>query len=388
MGIKGLANLISDEANSSIKEDLLKNYFGRKVAIDASMTMYQFLISIKNSGADLTNQEGEVTNHLQGLLARTTKMLEYGIKPCYVFDGKPPELKSSELNKRKERQKEAQEQFALATEEGDEEKMIMWNKRTSRLTREQSEDGKKLLRLMGVPVIEAPSEAESQCAELCKGGLVYATATEDMDALTFQTPILVRHLTFSEARKQPIQEFNYQQVLEGLGLTEDQFIDMCILCGCDYCDSIKGIGPKKALQYIKKWGTIENVINGIKDKKSYVVPEYFPIDEVRKLFKNPDVTPAKDIQLKWTDPDEEGLIDFLVKEKQFDEERIRGYLKRIKSTRNKPTQMRLDNFFKPAPSSSSTEKKKPKASEKKTKNEAKKRKDTNTKKETTKKTKK
>ncbi|KAF0971964.1 hypothetical protein FDP41_009660 [Naegleria fowleri] len=358
MGIKGLANLILDEAKQAVREDELKNYFGRKVAIDASMAMYQFLIALKNSGMDLTNEQGEVTNHLQGLLARTTKMLEYGIKPCYVFDGKPPELKSGELEKRREKQKEAMEQFALASEEGDEEKMVMWNKRTARLTKEQSNDGKKLLRLMGVPIVEAPGEAEAQCAELCRGGLVYATATEDMDALTYATPVLVRHLTFSEARKQPLQEFSLKQVLEGLGVTEDQFIDICILCGCDYCDSIKGIGPKKALSMIKKYGNIETLLKNIEGKK-FTPPELFPYEEVRTIFKNPDVIPASEIadQLKWTEPDEEGLIQFLVKEKQFDEERVRGYIKRIKASRGKPTQTRLDGFFKASASSSQTVKK-------------------------------
>ncbi|EFC48453.1 predicted protein [Naegleria gruberi] len=360
MGIKGLSQLILDEAKDSVKEDQLKNYFGRKVAIDASMAMYQFLIALKNTGMDLTDKDGEVTNHLQGLLARTTKMLEYGIKPCYVFDGKPPQLKSGELEKRKERQKEAMEQFALAQEEGDEEKMVMWNKRTTRMTKEQSNDGKKLLRLMGVPVVEAPGEAEAQCAELCKGGLVYATATEDMDALTYATPVLARHLTFSEARKQPIQEFTFKQVIEGLGVTVDQFIDICILCGCDYTDSIKGIGPKKALAMIKKYGNIENLLKNI-EGKHYQAPSEFPYEEVRNIFKNPDVTPSSELvdTMKWTEPDEEGLIEFLVKEKQFDEERVRGYIKRIKSSRGKPTQTRLDGFFTPVASSSTTKKKAP-----------------------------
>ncbi|KAG2383604.1 hypothetical protein C9374_004275 [Naegleria lovaniensis] len=375
MGIKGLANLILDEAKQSVREDELKNYFGRKVAIDASMAMYQFLIALKNSGMDLTNEQGEVTNHLQGLLARTTKMLEYGIKPCYVFDGKPPELKSGELEKRREKQKEALEQFALASEEGDEEKMVMWNKRTARLTKEQSNDGKKLLRLMGVPVIEAPGEAEAQCAELCRGGLVYATATEDMDALTYATPVLVRHLTFSEARKQPLQEFSLKQVLEGLGVTEDQFIDICILCGCDYCDSIKGIGPKKALSMIKKYGNIEALLKNIEGKK-FTPPEIFPYEEVRAIFKNPDVTPASEVadNMKWTEPDEEGLIQFLVHEKQFDEERVRGYIKRIKASRGKPTQTRLDGFFKASASSSSSSKTVKKDTKKDVKKDDKKRK--------------
>lgn len=128
-------------------------------------------------------------------------MLEIGIKPLYVFDGKPPEMKSAELQKRREKAEEATKELAKAKEEGDEERAIMMSKRTVRVSRDQSDDAKKLLRLMGVPVVEAPTEAEAQCAALCRAGIVYGTGTEDMDALTFGTPKLVRHLTFSEARK-------------------------------------------------------------------------------------------------------------------------------------------------------------------------------------------
>jgi flap endonuclease-1 len=68
---------------------------------------------------------------------------------------------------------------------------------------------------------------------------VYAIATEDMDALTFATPRLVRNLCAAASAKLPITEYEYEKVLEGLKLTADQFVDLCILCGCDYCGSIK-----------------------------------------------------------------------------------------------------------------------------------------------------
>ena len=79
---------------------------------------------------------------------------------------------------------------------------------------------------------------------------MYAVGTEDMDALTFGTPILLRHLTFSEARKMPIKEFHLAQVMEGFGMKPEEFVDLCILLGCDYVDKIKGIGPKKAIELV------------------------------------------------------------------------------------------------------------------------------------------
>lgn len=146
------------------------------------------------------------------------------------------------------------EQMHLFTRVGGAEDMLKFAKRSVRVTKEHNEDCKKLLRLMGVPIIEAPCEAEAQCAAMVRAGKVlhgalcasvtlpqvYATGTEDMDALTLGTPILIRHLTFSEARKIPIKEIYLDKVLAGLGFTMDQFIDLCILLGCDYCDTIKG----------------------------------------------------------------------------------------------------------------------------------------------------
>jgi flap endonuclease-1 len=292
---------------------------------------------------DLTNDQGEVTSHLQGLLSRSIKLMEYGIKPVFVFDGKPPELKAGELEKRRERAKEAQEALEKATEQGDEEKMAMYSKRVMRVSKEQNEDAKKLLRLMGVPVVEAPSEAEAQCAELCKSGKVYGTGTEDMDALTFGTTILLRNLTASEARKLPVQEIDLKKVLEGMAITMDQFIDICILCGCDFTDSIKGIGPKKAYMYIKKYGNIEGVIKNMPDH--HKVPDLFPFEQVRKIFKQPEVTPGADVEIKFGECDEEGLTKFLVEEKKFDATRVQNAIAKLKGTRKQASQGRLDTFF-------------------------------------------
>ena len=92
---------------------------------------------------------------------------------------------------------------------------------------------------------------------------MYAVGTEDMDALTFGTPVLLRHLTFSEARKMPIKEFHLSSILEGFEMSPDQFVDLCILLGCDYVDKIRGIGPKKAIEMVRKHGSIEEVLNNL-----------------------------------------------------------------------------------------------------------------------------
>jgi len=245
MGILGLSKLVADVASQAIKENEMKNYFGRKVAIDASMSLYQFLIAVRSEGAQLTNADGETTSHLMGTFYRTIRMVDNGIKPVYVFDGKPPQMKSGELEKRKERRDVAQNALDKAKEEGDDEEVDRQSRRLVKVTKDHVEECKTLLKHMGIPYVEAPCEAEAQCAELVKAGKVYAVGTEDMDALTFGTTVLLRHLTFSEARKMPIKEFYLDKLLEGFEMNQDQFIDLCILLGCDYCDKIRGIGPKK-----------------------------------------------------------------------------------------------------------------------------------------------
>lgn len=349
MGIHGLTKLLGDKAPSSMKENEIKNYFGRKVAIDASMSIYQFLIAVRSDGNQLTNEAGEVTSHLMGMFYRTIRMLENGIKPVYVFDGKPPQLKSGELAKRTERREEAQKQLTQAEEAGDQENIEKFSRRLVKVTPQHNQECKELLTLMGVPYLDAPCEAESQCAELVKGGKVYAMASEDMDSLTFGANILLRHLTFSEARKMPIQEFHFDKVLEELEFTKEQFIDLCILLGCDYCESIKGIGPVNALKLIREHKTLEDVIAKL-DSKKYTIPEDWLFKEARELFINPDVTPADKVELKWKEPDEEKLVEFMSKGKGFAEERIRNGAKKILKAKKTSTQGRLDSFFKVIPS--------------------------------------
>lgn len=344
MGILGLSKLLGDYAPSAMKENEFKNYFGRKVAVDASMCIYQFLIAVRQDGSNLMNEDGETTSHLMGMFYRTIRMVENGIKPVYVFDGKPPDMKSGELAKRKERREEAQKQLEKAEEAGDEENIEKFNRRLVKVSKQHNEECKELLKYMGIPFINAPGEAEAQCAALVKAGKVYATGTEDMDALTFGTTVLLRNLTVAEARKLPIKEYYYNRVLEELGLTKDEFIDLCILLGCDYCDSIRGIGPRRAIDLIKQHKTIDEILKHL-DSKKYTVPEDWMYKEARRLFQEPEVADPEELELKWSEPDEEGLIDFMVTQKNFSEDRIRNGMKKLQKAKQGTTQGRLDSFF-------------------------------------------
>lgn len=86
--------------------------------------------------------------------------------------------------------------------------------------------------------------------------------------------------------------------------------------GCDYCDTIRGIGPKRAHDLIRDYKNIETVIEKI-DKDKYTVPENWPFKEARNLFINPEIIDPETIDLKWTEPNEEGIVEYMVKEKGF-----------------------------------------------------------------------
>jgi len=355
MGIKQLFSVIRDEAPEAIKEGEIKNQFGRKVAIDASMSIYSFLIAVRSEGQQLMNESGETTSHLMGMFYRTLRIVDNGIKPLYVFDGAPPKLKSGELAKRFQRKAEAIEGMEEAKETGTAEEVEKFSRRTVRVTREHNAECQRLLKLMGIPYIIAPTEAEAQCAVLARAGKVYAAASEDMDTLCFDSPILLRHLTFSEQRKEPIQEIHLDKVLSGLNMERKQFIDLCILLGCDYVDPIPKIGPNTALKMIREHGTLEKVVEAIKsDKKErYVIPDDWPFADARELFITPDVRPAdhEDCDFKWENPDVDGLVQFLVTEKGFSEDRVRNSVAKLQKNLKSSQQARMEGFFKPVPKS-------------------------------------
>ena len=342
MGVHNLMKFLEKHAPGAIRRTNIGNLLGRQIAIDASMQIYQFLVAVRQMSQQLVDPEGNPTSHLQGVMTRTIRFLTNGIKPIYVFDGKPPEMKSSELQKRAERKAEAEKALAESIEAGNEEDADKFARRAVRMSHEHIEECKRLLDLMGVPYVQAPCEAEAECAALCRAGLAYATATEDMDALAHESPILIRHLSYSQGNQDEVIEINQKLVLEELQLTQEQFIDFCILCGCDYCDRIKGIGPQKAYSLIREYGTIEKILENI-DQKAHPLPEDFNYEGARELFRHHEVT--TDVRLKWGKPDLAGMKAFMCEQKGFSEARIENICQKLEKLKTGGQQTRMDAFF-------------------------------------------
>ena len=119
-------------------------------------------------------------------------------------------------------------------------------------------------------------------------GLAFGTATEDMDALTFGSKYVFRGFN---SKGEPIKQIDLVATLKGFNMNMDEFIDLCILCGCDYTESIKGIGPVKAYEFMTDHRNIETILDVIRErnedskKKKFVIPESFLYAESRALFK-------------------------------------------------------------------------------------------------------
>jgi len=320
MGIKCLLKFINEE---KIKKENFKN---KKIAIDISILIYKVIISIRNSGADFTNQKGEITSHILGLFNKTIELLHNNIIPVYVFDGKPPELKYKTLEDRKNNKKKAFDKMESAETEEDK---IKYFKRCVIITKEQWDQCRDLLTTMGVPFINAPEEADSQCAYLAKNGLVDAVLTEDMDILTFGSPKIVRNLT---SHKIEPTEIKLENLLNKLELNQEQFIEFCILLGSDYCPGIPNLKPEEIFNYFKKSKNIKDTILCM-EKDDVKIPIEFNYDETKKYFLNPNIKEIKEEDLKLKKPDSDKLIKKLVNDY--------GFLKNLIKTKL----IRLDEYF-------------------------------------------
>jgi flap endonuclease-1 len=321
---------------------------GRTIAIDAHNTLYQFLSIIRDrlTGEPLRDSKGRVTSHLSGLFYRTSRMLESGIKPIFVFDGKPPDFKRDTVEIRKGIRRDAEVKWKQAVEKGEVEKVRLYAQGATKLTDDMISDAKTILDLMGIPWIDAPSEGEAQAAYLVRKGHVWASGSQDWDSLLFSAERLVRNLTVSGRRKLPRREsyvtvrpeiIELKDVLSSLGINQEQLICLGILVGTDYDPGgVKGIGPKNALKLVKEKKTCEKVFRGL-------VWEFKPKPEdILRFFENP---PVRDIEIPESRPDHEKLENILVEEYEFSKDRIGNTLRKLKEAEEKGKQSRLGSFF-------------------------------------------
>ncbi|MBI2651765.1 flap endonuclease-1 [Candidatus Woesearchaeota archaeon] len=343
MGVAFKDIIISKEINF----DSLKN---KTIVLDAYNTLYQFLTTIRGAdGTPLKDSKGNTTSHLVGLFTRTTNLMLKGIKPVFVFDGIAPELKQKTAEKRKALKLEAEKKFIEAKEQGNIEDMKKYASRTSRLSKDMVEDSKKLVSLLGLPVVQAPSEGEAQAAYIVRQNNGFAVGSQDFDSLLHGATRLIRNLSITGRRKKGssmVYETINPEIIELsenliiLNINQEQLIIAAIIIGTDYNPGgIKGIGPKNALKLAKEYeGDFNSLFQKIKWK------DFFDVswEEIYALIKNIPVT--DDYALNFDSADAPQIYKFLVEERDFSAERVSPILEKLNKENSGKQQKSLADF--------------------------------------------
>jgi len=328
------------------KEISIEYLRGKKLVVDAFNMLYQFLTTIRQrDGSLLTNSSGKVTSHLSGLFFRISKLMKQDLKLAFVFDGKPPELKKQERQRRAEIKKSAERKYQEAVDEGDIELMRKYASRTTKLTAEMIEEAKSLIKAFGLPIIDAPSEGEAQAAHMVKNHEFYALISQDTDSLIFGSPRMIKNLSISRKKKLKDKAvyqttnpelIELSDVLNENGVDLDQLIVISILSGTDFnIGGVHGIGPKKGLKLVKKYGKdFDKLFKEVKWEFDFSWKEVYNL--IRKM---PYI---EEYELKWEPINKKKILDIMVNKNEFDEERIE---KAIQNLVKKQSQKGLSEFF-------------------------------------------
>ena len=349
MGTK-INELVSDAKKVISFENLLN----KEIAIDAFNTIYQFLAIIRQrDGTPLKDYSGNVTSHLSGLFYRTLNFLEHNIKPIYVFDGKPSELKMETIRERKKVKEEARQKMVEAQEKEDFEKATRLAQLTSTLDDGMIIESKKLIEYLGIPIIQANSEGEAQAAYLVNEGDAWGCASQDYDSLLFGAKKLIRNFAVTRTRKVKdtttsvdIEYISLSKFLNSLAINREQLIEMGILIGTDFYPGIKGIGQHTALDLIKKYGSLEDIVkNNVIIRKKAIDINIDIVHQIKDIFLKPNVN--KDYpKPKWKGVNYEKVEELLIEEHNFSSQRVKNALKQLRKRDLSKRQASLDDFFK------------------------------------------
>jgi flap endonuclease-1 len=327
MGIRSLASLIKQKSPESIKTTALYSLSGKRVAIDTSIFLYKSLSNYRHNGEYLRNKDGKIVSHIIGIFYKTIQYLAVGITPIYIFDGKPPVEKKEVLI---ERTKKAAESKLLSESALNPEEALKHEKSSIRVKKHHIDDIKELFNLMGVSYIHPEGEAEAYASELCRIGFVDYVVTEDMDTLAHGCPKMIRNcMDKSIKRKDVVSIIDLEDILKNFGMNMKEFLDLCILCGCDYCPSIPKVGTVRSFNYIQNYRNIEALIesNKCNNIPEQFIRKYQKSRELFEIFK--DKIDLEDLPIHTSSCDYDKLNDYLINDCAISEKRVENALKKI-----------------------------------------------------------
>lgn len=292
------------------------------VAVDAHNWLYRYLTTtVRFTAADAYTHDDEEVANLIGIVQGLPKFFEHDLTPVFVFDGGVTDLKTDEVAERREQREAYEEQLETARkEDADAAEIATLESRTQRLTDTIQETSRELLRLLDVPVVEAPAEGEAQAAHMARRGQVDYVGTEDYDALLLGAPLTLRQLT----SKGDPELMNFEATLAELDLTWEQLVDAAILMGTDFNEGLPGFGPKTSVKAIREHGDLWAALDA---ENAHIDGA----DRIRDLFLNPTVTedPTFDTDI---DPDVAAARAYVTQEWGIPEDEIARGFERIETS--------------------------------------------------------
>lgn len=306
---------ITDHANPRPCE--AESFADTIVAIDGNIQLYQFLTAMRNKGDLIRNHNDEPISHLLGIFNRTTNLLEHGVKPVFVFDGGYPDLKAGEVQARREQKQNAQQKFEEARKREDVAAMERWGQQSTRITSQIQSETERVLDLLNVPYIVAPSEADPQVAKMVSDGPADYAATEDFDTIVHGADAIVRSFNGSGGEVVSLNE-----LLDDAEMSYEELVWASIASGTDYNESPYRVGWVRASNMAKKSDSFDDLVDIAHERDSDIDRERWY--EVKAWFDNPNVT--TDYSLDFGTPNKEGAYDFLVNEKGLMETQITNAL--------------------------------------------------------------
>ena len=301
------------------------------VAVDAHNWLYRYLTTtVRFTNSAAYTKDGQEVANLIGVVQGLPKFFENGLTPVFVFDGGVTELKSDEVDERRDQRERYEEQLDDARERGDAVEIATLESRTQRLTPLIVDTTKELLDLLDVPVVEAPAEGEAQASYMARRGDADYVGSEDYDALLLGAPLTLRQLT----SKGDPELMAFQATLERHDLTWEQLVDVGILVGTDFNDGLSGVGPKTAVKLVHEHGDLWSVLDA---REEYIDNA----DRIRDLFLDPATTDdyAFDTDVS---PDVEAARAFVCEEWAVPESEVDRGFERIEEAL---TQTGLDDWL-------------------------------------------
>ena len=283
MGVKGLIQLISQQAPAAIVTLPTSHFEGKRIAVDTHFQMYAFRSIAKKDVVkkhldtihieDPPEEEIDVV-WLKMIVRFANDMKCKGITINSVFDS-DIKLYKADCHKMRGKDKKRKENILANTRKAIEENPLLLNEAAililqteingiNKLPRESLVKCKTLLKAMGVPVLTSKEEGESLCSMMNREKIVAAVYTKDGDTLLLGSPLVIieRGDPMLDVDQQLKTSFNcvrYDKIIEGLELNHEEFVDLGIMQGTDFSHNIPGIGPARALKNIKTYGRIHKL---------------------------------------------------------------------------------------------------------------------------------